>query len=111
MGATPSRVRIPPSPPYNNCVVAHKPSSIYNTFIMRSVVICGSKKYKKKIDEFSKNLIHLGAVVFEPNFEEVILEDDFFKSKHVTKSVFKGLTLEHFDWIRKADVCFILGKN
>lgn len=29
----------------------------------------------------------------------------------MTAKIFKGLTLEHFDWIRKSDVCFIFNKN
>lgn len=78
---------------------------------MKSVVVCGSKKYREEIDGFCKDLEGLGAVVFEPNFEEVVGEEDEFETKHVTKAVFKGLTLEHFDWIRKAEVCFIFNKD
>lgn len=78
---------------------------------MRTVVVCGSKKYKLEIDAFCKKLQSLGVVVFEPNFDELVPEDSFVKSTHITKTIFKGLTLEHFDWIRKADVCFIYNKN
>lgn len=35
----------------------------------------------------------------------------FFIQKMITKTIFKGFTLEHFDWIRKADVCFIYNKE
>lgn len=78
---------------------------------MKTVVICGSKKYKDEINKFAKELQKLGVVVFEPNFEEVVHEDFFVKSKPITKAIFKGLTLEHFDWIRKAEVCFIYNKD
>ena len=78
---------------------------------MKTVVICGSKKYKDEIEVFCKGLEALKVVAFPPNFEEPVLETDFFKSEHITKTVFKGLTLEHFDWIRKADVCFIFNKD
>lgn len=78
---------------------------------MRTVVVCGSKKYKDEIRRFCTELKKLGVIVFEPNFEEPVLEDEFFHSKHVTKAVFKGLTLEHFDWIRKTDVCFVYNKD
>lgn len=78
---------------------------------MKTVVLCGSKKYKEDMIAFASQLHTLGVVVFEPNFDEVVLEDAFFNSKPITKSVFKGITLEHFDWIRKADVCFIYNKD
>jgi len=53
----------------------------------------------------------LGVVVFEPNINEPAPEDSFFHSKLITKTIFKGFTLERFDWIRKADVCFIYNKD
>ena len=34
-----------------------------------------------------------------------------FESEFVTQKIFKGLTLEHFDWIRKAEVCFVYNKD
>ena len=69
------------------------------------------KKYKDDIHELARVLEEKGIVVFEPNFDEVVLEDSFYSSVPITKSVFKGLTLEHFDWIRKSDVCFIYNKD
>jgi len=36
------------------------------------------------------------------------MEEDQVQTPHITQVVFKGLTLEHFNWIRKADVCYIL---
>lgn len=74
---------------------------------MRSVVICGSKKYKKEIEKFSSDLEKLGVLVFEPSFKEPIPESALIHSDYVTSKIFKGLTLEHFDWIRKSDVCYI----
>jgi len=78
---------------------------------MKTVVVCASKKYKKEVRQFCKRLEQIGVVVFEPSIQEPISEDAFFTSKHVTKMIFKGLTLEHFDWIRKADVCYIYNKD
>jgi len=78
---------------------------------MKTVVVCASKKYKKEVRQFCNKLEKLGVVVFEPNIGEPIPEDSFFHSKHVTRTIFKGLTLEHFDWIKKADVCFIYNKD
>ncbi|MGD9129316.1 MAG: nucleoside 2-deoxyribosyltransferase [Candidatus Woesebacteria bacterium] len=78
---------------------------------MKTVVVCASKKYKDEVRAFCKELEKLGVVVFEPNISEPIHEDAFINSKHVTKTIFKGLTLEHFDWIRKADLCYIYNKD
>jgi len=78
---------------------------------MKSVVVCGSKKYRKEIAAFCEELRTLGVLVFEPNIQEPIPEDSFFQTAHVTRTIFKGLTLEHFDWIRKSEVCYIYNKN
>ena len=78
---------------------------------MKSVVVCGSKRYKDEIAAFCAALTKLGVLVFEPSFGEVIPENAFVKSDYVTSKLFKGLTLEHFDWIRKADVCYVYNKD
>ena len=69
---------------------------------MKTVVVCGSKKYKTQIRRFCRELEKLGVVVYEPNISHPIPEDAFFQSKHLTKTIFKGLTQEHFDWIRQS---------
>lgn len=74
---------------------------------MKTVAICASKRHILELNKFCQELRRLGVVIFEPNFKEPVYESAFIKSKHITKSIFKGLTLEHFDWIRKADACFI----
>ena len=79
--------------------------------IMKSVVVCGSKKYRKEIAAFCAELEKLGVLVFEPSFGEVIPESAKFHSEYVTSKLFKGLTLEHFDWIRKAEVCYVFNKD
>jgi nucleoside 2-deoxyribosyltransferase len=78
---------------------------------MKSVVVCGSKRYAAEIDKFCKELKRLGVLVFEPNFKEPMPEDIEFSSANIKHTVFKGLTLEHFDWIRKSEVCFIFNKD
>lgn len=78
---------------------------------MKSVVVCGSKKYKAEIADFCRELSSLGVLVFEPSIQQPIMETDLIHSKYVTAKLFKGLTLEHFDWIRKADVCYIFNKD
>ena len=78
---------------------------------MKTVTVCASKKYKDEVKQFCDELEKLGVVVFRPNFDEPIPEDAFFHSEHVTRTIFKGLTLEHFDWIKKSDVCYIYNKD
>ncbi len=78
---------------------------------MKSVAVCGSKRYKDEIAAFCAQLEKLGVLVFEPNIQEPIPEESFFGSEHVTATIFKGLTLEHFDWIRKAEVCYVYNKD
>jgi hypothetical protein len=78
---------------------------------MKSVVICGSKKYQSDIAVFCKQLRMLGVLVFEPSLQQPILETETIHSDYVTQKIFKGLTLEHFDWIRKSDVCFVYNKD
>ena len=60
--------------------------------IMKSVVVCGSKKYAPEIAAFCVELEKLGVLVFEPSFEEVIAESATFHSDYVTKKIFKGLS-------------------
>jgi len=79
---------------------------------VKSVVVCGSKKYIKEIDKFCRELTRLGVLVFEPSFNDPpYSEDTKLNSDFVTNKFFKGLTLEHFDWVRKAEVCFVFNKD
>jgi hypothetical protein len=78
---------------------------------MKSVVVCGSKRYKKDIAVFCRDLEKLGVLVFEPDFRPGIAEGDHIKNDLITQKIFKGLTLEHFDWVRKAEVCFVFNKD
>lgn len=78
---------------------------------MKSVVICASKKFSQEVRQFCEELEKLGVIVYEPNIHDLKEDDDFFHSEHITGIVFKGYTLEHFAWMRKADVVFIYNSN
>ena len=78
---------------------------------MKSVVVCGSKRYAKEIKKFCDDLTKLGVLVFEPSISQPTPEDAFIHSEYITSKIFKGLTLEHFDWIRKAEVCYVYNKG
>lgn len=78
---------------------------------MRSVVICGSRRFKPLIREFAQDLIQLGVVVYEPRLYEGE-EYEFEKLYPVNKlMVMTGLTFDHFHKIRCADVVYIYNKD
>lgn len=86
-------------------------------YFMKSVVICGSQRYKEEIQEFSKELHRLGCpIVFEPNF--VRQRKKMLAKKESARLQVKSyrdrvpaMVHEHFDRIRKADVCYVYNKN
>jgi hypothetical protein len=78
---------------------------------MKSVVVCGSKRYKTEIKKFCGELSKLGVLVFEPSIQQPIFETEQIHSEYVTSKIFKGLTLEHFEWVRKSEVCFVYNKD
>jgi len=76
---------------------------------MKSVAICGSRRYKKEIRKFAAQLKNAGIIVYEP-----ILNDDPKINKlptHFKRFAFLGLTHHQFDFIRKADVAFFYNKD
>src|ERR1035437_7028399 len=84
---------------------------------MKSVVVCGSQRYKDEITAFAKALRQLGVpIVFEPNFErqrsKMAHADE--KTRLQVKSYrdrVPAMVHEHFDRIRKADVCCVYNKD
>ena len=73
---------------------------------MKTVVLCGSRRFKPEIREFGKKLKELGVVVFEPYLysgqdEWAKLSDDY------KKFVALGLTHDHFYKIRMADAVML----
>lgn len=76
---------------------------------MKSVVICGSRRFKKEIREFAAKLKKAGIVVYEP----ILNEDPGINElpDHFRRFSFLGLTHHQFSVIRKADVVFIYNKN
>lgn len=77
---------------------------------MKSVVLCGSRRFKPQIVKFAKDLNKLGVVVFAPYLHEG--KDEWEKLseqyKHFTAL---GLTHDHFYKIRMADVVYLYNKD
>lgn len=77
---------------------------------MKSVVICGSRRFKKEIREFESRLIKAGVVVFSPYLHEGKNEWDKLSIQY-KKFVVLGLTHDHFYKIKMADVVFLYNKD
>lgn len=77
---------------------------------MKSVVLCGSRRFKPEMREFGEKLKALGAVVFEPYLHS---GQDEWKSLSgdYQKFVALGLTHDHFYKISMADVVFVFNKD
>ena len=77
---------------------------------MKSVVICGSRRFKSEILEFTKKLKELDVVVYEPYLHSG--QDEWEQlSEDYKKFVILGLTHDHFYKIRMADVVFLFNKD
>jgi hypothetical protein len=77
---------------------------------MKTVVLCGSKKFKKEIRDFGSKLKEAGVIVYEPYLHEgqtewANLSDDY------KKYVALGLTHDHFYKIKMADVVYVYNKE
>ncbi len=81
---------------------------------MKSVVICGSKRFRKELLDFADKLKGIGVVVYEPSFRwlEKWTEEEWAKlSDEIKKSVVMGLTYQHCRKIDLADAVFIFNKD
>lgn len=88
-----------------------------NTRRMKSVVICGSQRYKKEIIQFAKELEKLGvSLVLVPDFRWTrnrmlaAREAERLKSMRY-RTRLPGVVRGHLHKILKADVCFVYNKN
>ena len=74
---------------------------------MKTVVLCGSRRFKKEIRAFAKELKSKGVVVYEPHLHEG--KDEWSKLSDDYKNYTAlGLTYDHFQKIKNADVCFVI---
>jgi len=77
---------------------------------MRSVVLCGSRRFKPEMREFAKRLKEYGVVVYEPYLHSGQEEWEGL-SEEYRRFIALGLTHDHFYKIRMADVVFIYNKD
>lgn len=76
---------------------------------MKSVVICGSRRFEKEIRKFAKDLTKLHIKVYEPILNQDRRIDNL--PSNLKSFAFLGLTHHHFSFIRKADVVYIYNKS
>ena len=76
---------------------------------MKSVCICGSRRFKTEIGKFENALKKKGIIVFSPILNTNRQIDNL--PKDLKRYAFLGLTLHHLEYIRKADCIFIYNKG
>ncbi len=77
---------------------------------MKSIVICGSRRFKPEMREFAKKLKELGVVVYEPYLHSGQEEWERLSGDY-KKFILLGLTHDHFYKIQMADVVFVYNKD
>lgn len=77
---------------------------------MKSVVLCGSRRFKPEMRAFAKELKDSGVLVFEPYLHSG--QDEWKNmSEQYKKFIALGLTHDHFYKIKMADVVFVFNKD
>lgn len=77
---------------------------------MKTVVICGSRRFKEEVKEFSEKLREMGATVYAPHHHSG--QNDWENlSPDYQKFVALGLTHDHFYKINMADIVFVYNKD
>ena len=77
---------------------------------MKSIVICGSRRFKNEVKKFTQELQKLGVDVYAPHHHSG--QDDWENlPKEYQKFVALGLTHDHFYKMRMADVVFVYNKG
>lgn len=77
---------------------------------MKSIVICGSKRFKPEIKKLVEKLTKNKVTVYAPYLHEG--KDEWQKmSEQYRKFIALGLTHDHFYKIRMADVVYIYNKD
>lgn len=77
---------------------------------MKSIVICGSKRFKPEIIKLAHTLEKAGCVVHAPFLHKASDEWQTLSDQY-KKFIAMGLTLDHFYKIKMADIVYIYNKN
>lgn len=77
---------------------------------MKSVVLCGSRKFKPEMREFAAELKKAGIITYEPYLHSKEKDWDELPGMY-KRFIALGLTHDHFCKIKMADIVFIYNKN
>lgn len=77
---------------------------------MKSIVICGSKRFKPEVKRFAETLRKAGVVVYAPYHHSGQNEWEGLSDAY-KNFIALGLTHDHFYKIKMADVVFLYNKN
>jgi nucleoside 2-deoxyribosyltransferase len=77
---------------------------------MKSVAICGSRRFKPEIKKFENVLIKAGVTVYSPYLHQGMVEWDKLSLQY-KKFIVLGLSHDHFYKIKMADVVYVYNKN
>ncbi len=77
---------------------------------MKTVVLCGSRRFKPEIRKFAKELRDHGVIVYEPYLHSGQDEWEHLSIDY-KRFVALGLTHDHFYKIKMADIVFMFNKN
>lgn len=77
---------------------------------MKSVVICGSRRFEKEIRQFGEELKKLDVVVYKPYLHSGKEEWESLSNDY-KNFVLLGLTHDHFYKIDMADIVFVFNKG
>jgi nucleoside 2-deoxyribosyltransferase len=78
---------------------------------MKSVTICSSNRFAEEAEAFAAGLRAHGVVVFSPYFYSHNYGDLEKVEGHNKKFIAIGLTLDHFEKIKKGDLTFFYNKD
>jgi hypothetical protein len=77
---------------------------------MKTVVICGSRRFKPEIRKFAEELKEKGVTVYEPYLHSGQQEWENL-SEEYKRFIALGLTHDHFYKIKMADIVFVFNKD
>lgn len=77
---------------------------------MKSIVLCGSRRFKQEMRTFGERLKELGVVVYEPYLHSAGDEWNTLSDGY-KRFIALGLTHDHFYKIQMADTVFVFNKD
>lgn len=75
----------------------------------KSVVICGSRRFRTEVKKLAQELREAGVIVYEPPLIDMSDNQSVMAlPQNLQDRLFDGATYRHIQMIRQADICYIL---